>query len=343
MTASPINIKQPISIMKPLMDLCLRNVSLSLTLAFLALPAICSAADVTLTAGDSFGASSFNSAGNWDNAAAPSAGNNYFNGGFLLRTPADTGDHTFAGDSLTITGSGLATGVNNEALMWKGSGTTAIITVDDLTIDGGQLRHGQGDGDTFTLAGNLTVGANGANFGTQGGMILTANVIGTTTIRVLDSGNTDARRLITFASSANTFTGNIELAGGAADRARFALADGANLNFVIGSSGVNNSISGTGTATFDGDFMFDLTGASTTVGDSWTIASAADQSFGSTFTVAGFASLPADKWLASANGAYYLFDEAAGALSVIVPEPSSVALLMVGVGMLLGFRRSRKA
>ena len=115
----------------------------------------------------------------------------------LLRTPPDGASYAFAGDSLTITGSGLATGVNNEALMWKGTGTASTITVADLTIDGGQLRHGQGDADSFTLAGNLTIGANGANFATQGGMTISANLSGTTTIRVLDSGNTDARRLIT--------------------------------------------------------------------------------------------------------------------------------------------------
>lgn len=293
------------------------------------------AANVSLTAGDGFGSSSFNSAGNWDSVAAPTAGNDYFNATFLLRTPADTGDHTFAGDSLTITGGGLATGVNNEALMWKGSGTTAVITVDDLIIDGGQLRHGQGTGDSFTLAGNMTVGPNGANMATQGGMIIAANIAGSSTLRMLDSGNADVGRVITIASGANTFDGNIELAGSANDRARLILADDANLNFVIGASGVNNSISGTGTATFDGDFVFDLSGASSNAGDNWTIASVGSQTFGSTFGVVGFTP-SGDVW-ASGN---YRFDEGTGVLSVI-PEPSAMVLTLVGLA-LIGYCRRRR-
>lgn len=302
------------------------------------------AADVSMTAGDGFGASSFNSAGFWNDALAPSAGNNYFNAGFLLRTPANTASHTFAGDALTITGLGLAAGANNEALMWKGSGTAAIITVNNLTINGGQLRHGQGSADTVTWAGSLAVGPNGANFAAQGGMIVNSSISGSSTIRILDSGNTDAARLTTFGSGVNTFTGDIELSGSAANRARIALADNANLNFVIGASGVNNRIFGTGTATLSGDFNFDLTGASTTFGDSWTIVSAAARTFNSTFSVAGFTDIGTDRWAKPTGvGDYFVFDEATGVLAVGVPEPGSATLLLAGAGMLLGFRRTRRA
>ena len=47
--------------------------------------------------------------------------------------------------------------------MWKDSGIGAVITVNNLTINGGQLRHGSATGDSFTLAGNITIGANNAN------------------------------------------------------------------------------------------------------------------------------------------------------------------------------------
>jgi len=308
----------------------------------LAVPAVCSAAPISLIAGDGFGTSSFNAAGQWDSVAAPTAGNDYFNATFLLRTPPDGGDYTFAGDSLTITGAGLAAGANNEALMWKGSGTTSIITVANLTIDGGQLRHGQGSGDTFTLAGDLTVGANGANIATQGGMIINANLIGSDTIRILDAGNTEAARLITIGSGLNTFTGDIELFGSAADRSRILLADNANLNFVIGASGVNNSVFGTGTATFDGDFAFDLSGAGMTIGDSWSIASADSQSFGATFSVAGFTDLGNDTWSFDNGGPSYLFDESSATLSVI-PEPGTLALVMLGFAGLVARARQRRA
>ncbi|MCA9234821.1 MAG: hypothetical protein KDA44_05095 [Planctomycetales bacterium] len=296
------------------------------------------AATVSMTAGDGFGTSSFNSAGQWNNAAAPSAGNDYFNATFLLRTPsAGNASFTFGGDSLTITGSGLAAGVNNEALMFKGSGVGAVITVDNLTIDGGQLRHGQGDADSFSLAGNLAIGANGANFATQGEMIVSSAISGSSTIRVLDSGNAGTARHITLTSGANTFTGNIELFGQANDRARLILADDANLNFVIGANGVNNSVFGTGTATFDGDFLLDLSGASSNFGDSWTLASAGSQSFGSTFTVPGFAFNGGSVWV---NGSYQ-FNQATGVLSV-VPEPATALLAACGVALAIGaVRRPR--
>jgi len=310
-------------------------------LALLAAPVISSAANVSQLRGDAFGYSSFTGATNWDDGMVPSAGNDYFNATYLLRTPADANSYTFQGDSLTITGAGLATGANNEALMWKGSGTSAIITVNSLTINGGQLRHGQGDADTFTLAGNITIGANNANFATQGGMIITAPIAGSTTIRVLDSGSSDGRREIRLASGANTFTGDIQLYGNDSYRSRLRLADDANMNFVIGASGVNNSIFGTGTAYLDGDFFFDLLGAGTTYGDEWLIEDVTRPIYGDTFTVSGWTPVGTDAWTTAANGTLYTFWESTGILRV--PEPSSIALLLGGAVMLLALRRHRKA
>src|SRR5262245_35484012 len=60
------------------------------------------AANVSLTASDATGASSFNSAGHWNNSAIPNAANNYFTTNFVLRSPADANAHTFGGSSLTI-------------------------------------------------------------------------------------------------------------------------------------------------------------------------------------------------------------------------------------------------
>lgn len=288
---------------------------------------------VTQTADDGFGTSSFDTAGTWDDPNPPSGANDYFNGGFLLRTPPDASDHIFQGNTLTITGSGLATGVNNEALMWKGSGTTAVITVTNLTVDGGQLRHGQGDGDSFELAGDLTVGANGANMATQGGMDVSASIAGSTTIRILPNGNGSAARTITFSGGSNTFTGDIELYN---NQSFLALGATGNLNFVIGASGVNNSvleINAGATVTYDGEFDFDLSGAGTTLGDNWTITSVANTTFGASFDIPGFTE-SSDVWT---NGIYQ-FEESTGVLSVI-PEPASLALM--GIGGLLLARRQR--
>ena len=278
------------------------------------------AADVSLTADDAVGTSSFNSAGKWSNSAAPSAGNNYFNANFLLRTPGDANNYTFGGDSLTIT-SDAAIGVTlTDALIYKGS-ASSTITINNLTVNGGNFRHASSEAQTFTLAGNgLTVGPNGMGVHVQGPTILTAPVFGSGEIKIVDNGSTNTARTLHFASAANTFNGSINLV--TASRSRFALDNGANLNFVIGASGTNNKVYGAGVATFDGVFKFDLTAAGTTLGDTWLVVDVATvvETFSATFSVAGFADLGNNTWATTANGVRYMFNEATGTLSVVPPN-----------------------
>jgi hypothetical protein len=307
----------------------------ALAVAAMLLAGEATAATVTLNMNDAVNTNSFAAAQNWSNSAAPSAGNDYRNNGFLLRTPINTGGNlVFAGDSLTITGPGLVNVAGNDALLWKGL-NGATITVNNLTIDGGQLRHAQASGDTVTYAGNIAIGAAGANMATQGGMIISAPISGSSTIRILPSGNTDVARTVTFASGANTFTGNINMVN--ATQSRLTLADNANLNFVIGANGVNNSISGSGVLNLNGDFNINLTGASTTNGDSWTLVSGPTTTYGATFTLPGFTNPVPGKW----RSGLYKFDQATGVLSVTpVPEPASAAL--VGLALVGGLAARRK-
>ncbi len=306
---------------------------------------------VTMTANDGFGASSFTTAGAWSNAAAPSAGNEYSTLGYLLRTPSTTGNYTFAGDSLTVGGGNggganpfLTNGsVNNNALMNKtptGSGVT--ITVNNLILDAGYVRDGMGTSDVWTLAGNMTVTANGGGLANQCRLNLDSVIGGSGSLYVADNGSGEANRQTYIRSALNTYNGSIYLLGTAAARARMTFVDDSRMNFVIGASGVNNTItvaSGKfGTVNFDGDFYFDLTGAGTTLGDSWTIASVTAQTFGSTFTVAGFTDKGNDLWWKYANGVYYEFSETAGTLTVI-PEPAT--MLILGLGGLMAAWRKR--
>src|SRR5690606_7852568 len=139
---------------------------------------------------------------------------------------------------------------NNEALMWKGTGTTSVITVNDLVVNGGQLRHGQGDGDSFTLAGQITVQTGGAGFAAQGGFYVTAALSGSGDITVMDNGNGGASRTVYFQSADSTFTGNLILNH---SRSRATINEGGVFNFVLGADGVNNAIlnSGGGSLTLD--------------------------------------------------------------------------------------------
>lgn len=303
------------------------------------------AADVSMNADDAAGTSSFASSLHWANGLAPSAGNNYFNANCLLRTPADVNSYTFAGDSLTITSDAAIGATLTDALMFKGTSATAVITVNNLTINGGNLRHANGEGQTFNLAGNgLTVGPNGMGVHVQGPTYIASPVLGSGEIRIVENGSNDARRTLHFASASNTFNGNINLV--TANRSRFALDSGANLNFVIGATGTNNQVYGAGVATFDGVFNFDLTGASTTEGDSWVVvdASTLTETFSDTFSVAGFSDIGNNTWATTANGVRYMFNEATGTLSVVPPNiaptveagPDQTILLTAGTATLSG-------
>jgi autotransporter-associated beta strand protein len=120
-----------------------------------------------------------------------------------------------------------------------------------------------------------------------------------------------------------------------------ALADNAGLSFIIGASGVNNTVTGSGAAALDGDFTFDLTGASTTQGASWSIVNVGTlaETFGSTFSVNSFTDAGGNLWTQPIGGGLsYQFSESTGVLQV-VPEPGA-ALLLGGLS-LLGLRRRR--
>lgn len=137
-------------------------------------------------------------------------------------------------------------------------------------------------------------------------------------------------------SGVNTYSGDTTVSNGTLTLAK----DGA-LTFYIGDDGVNNSVTGAGTANFNGSFHFDLTGADETSGNSWTIVNVAtlSESFAGSFVVRDFTE-NAGVW----TFGQYTFTEATGLLTyTAIPEPSAFAFL---AGMtLLGFtvlRRQRR-
>ena len=112
----------------------------------------------------------------------------------------------------------------------------------------------------------------------------------------------------------NTYSGNTAVSAGT-----LALADNAQLKFVLGAtSGVNNSISGAGTVTLDGDFVIDTTAADALSTGSWTLENVASLSgaYGSSFTVVGFVDAGDDKWTKVNGAKLYTFDEATGILTL---------------------------
>lgn len=299
----------------------------------LAITSTAFAANISTTGSDGFGASSFNSGGVWSDGLAPSAGNDYFiEAGNRVRTPPDGGSYTFAGDSLTVRDGGSSTDLIG--LSYKGAGNTGTITIDNLILDGGSIDHINGSGDVFNLDGNLNVASDSMIYAKQGPIYIYSDISGSGQITVPASDTSTCK--LWLASSANTYTGNI------VNNGRLGLLDDANLNFVIGASGVNNSVTSPGGqqhVTFDGDFVFDLSGAGTTLGDSWSVigTTAASTYYGTTFNVVGFTPLGDDStWLKEIGpDLFYAFHESNGLLHVI-PEP---ATLVMGLMCLTLLRR----
>ncbi len=177
-----------------------------LTLSAVALmPLVAAAANISLTNSDAFGNSSFNTAGFWNNGSAPSAGNDYFTGEFRMRTPGNGNSYTFGGDSLTIN----STGGLNGGLMYKGTGNTGILTINNLILDGGWIHHQNGSGDICRIAGNITVLSPSRIDTKQGPIFIDATLNGSGTITNASIDNHANNYTTTYSANNSGFTGRM--------------------------------------------------------------------------------------------------------------------------------------
>lgn len=225
-----------------------------------------------------------------------------------------------AGNAVTLgsAGEGSAT------LVTTGTSTTIANPITVAANTGGTLVLGSTQSDPtnnnstysgpITLNGDVTLtSAKPSNVETR----YTGIISGAGAVTVAGTGKT---RL----SAANTYTGSTTLTGGST----LLLSDDASLKFVIGASGVNNKITGSGqTLTLDGDFNFDLTGSA--ANGSWTIVDVANlnETFGGTFQVLGGFTQSSDVWTRVVGLKTYTFTEATGILTAVtVPEPAGLGL-----------------
>jgi hypothetical protein len=111
-------------------------------------------------------------------------------------------------------------------------------------------------------------------------------------------------------------TNNITVNGGLLE-----LASSGSALFKIGANGVNNTISGAGSALFQGTFVIDLTSADTAPGSTWTLVSVTSSSYPG-FNVAGFTN-SGGTWTRGTNGVTYQFVQSTGVLSVAGGTPVS--------------------
>ena len=162
-------------------------------------PTAWAATNVTLTGSDAAGQSGFNFGSRWsDNTFAhPNAA--YSTGAFSMRTPNGFSSWKFAGNSLTVNSGGR--------LLYNGYGTTGVVTINNLVVNGGTVRHDQFAQDLFQLAGNVTLASTATFEAANGDIKVLAPIAGAGSL--VKTGN----YALTLAG-ANSFTGSTTVTAG---------------------------------------------------------------------------------------------------------------------------------
>ncbi len=208
-------------------------------------------------------------------------------------------------NGLTLNGGTVeAVGVGNAD--WGNFHLTGNVTATGTSNLNGDIALRASNVDFFTDTGaTLNVGGvmhNGAFFGIYSGVPASVSKSGDGTMVL---------------SAANTYTGSTTVDGGT-----LVLADNAQLKFVVTDAPAANMVTGTGTATFNGDFNIDTSGVAGSNGGIWLLvdrASLNGESFGSTFSVIGFTDSNDDGiWLMTDPKGNWSFDEASGELTLDV-------------------------
>jgi autotransporter-associated beta strand protein len=178
-----------------------------------------------------------------------------------------------------------------------------------ITLGGAALI--QSDGSTgSTISGGISLGANALTINTDGGATQTINttaITGTGGSLLKSGGGT------LILGAANTYSGNTTVSAGT-----LTLADNAQLKFVLGAtSGTNNSLTGAGTTTLNGDFVIDTTAADALATGTWTLENVTTSNYDTTFSVVGFVDAGSNTWTKDVSpNKRYTFDEATGVLTL---------------------------
>lgn len=269
-----------------------------------------------------------------------------------------TGYWRLTGPTSTYSG---GTTVNAGRLQYNAGGgaTSAVFGTGTLYLNGGILQNTESGTNVMPITkitNNIVIGGDfmfstkEASYNTTefsgavnlGGATRTITVSGGTNSATILSGvisnggitKTGVEKLVL--SGHNTYTGNTLVSTGTLE-----LTQDGWLTFDIGGNGTNNAILGTANVILDGTFSFNLTGADKTKNNSWNIVDVTTltATWGGNFTVDGFTN-NSGTWTKGEGLNTWTFKESTGTLNV-VPEPSTIALLALGLGALLYRARRR--
>jgi autotransporter-associated beta strand protein len=280
-------------------------------------------------------------------------GLNINNGTLRIGNGGTTG--SYSGDATVASGAVLAFARTNAYIHTgkiSGAGNVTKVNAGDVTLTASNDYSGvtslfdgtlvAGDANALST-GDITFRSEGENTGTirytaaSAGTDWAPRIVNSSgTVRldtdgnnvnlagVIDSSNTNGLAksgagTLTL-GSANTYRGNTTV-----DAGTLQLAASGALTFVIRGSGVNNRLSGGGTALLEGQFVFDLDEASTDAGATWTIVdSSLGTTYGPGFMVNGFNG-SGGLWTLATNGVTYQFEQSTGVLSIAGGTPGAYA------------------
>jgi autotransporter-associated beta strand protein len=220
------------------------------------------------------------------------------------------------------------TTVSTNASLSINLSNNATAVLGNLVMQGGAVTFNSGNSNTATAT--IVSGLSGVS-GTLRASGL-ANRIATLVISndagasefagTLENGNVSAGTVLGVVktgagtqvlSGVNTHTGNTTVSNGV-----LRLQSPGSLLFRIGGSGTNNALGGTtnGSAVIDGQFAFDLAGASTNTGDTWQVV-ALPVTYGTNFLVTGFNGSGGVWTYDTTNAVTYRFDQSTGVLTAV--------------------------
>lgn len=223
-----------------------------------------------------------------------------------------------SGTLVATTGARLIENKINHTGTFAIGGSNAVSLSGIYTHSGGNRTLNVNNTALTTLSGpvylaNDDVTARTMTIGGTGNVAISGNITNNASTNLLASSLTKSGSGTLTLSGTNTYTGNSTVNSGSS----LTLASGGSLKFVIGAVGVNNKITGAGSATLNGTFNIDVSAAGTPAsGSVWTLVDIT-KTFGASFAVTGFTETPAGGGL-WVNGSWY-FSELSGKLSYGTP------------------------
>lgn len=200
-------------------------------------PTAWAATSVALTGSDAGGESGFNYGTKWSDNTFAHPNANYSTGPFDLRTPQGYPSWKFAGNSLTINSGGR--------LLFNGWGTAGVVTIKNLSLNGGTIKHDQFSQDLFQLGGNITLAATSTIDAANGDIKILAPIAGSGSLNKAGTRVLTLAGASSYSGATNINAGTLRLAAAPVASYSFDNVSGSTIaNDGNGGSAMNGTLAG---------------------------------------------------------------------------------------------------